>query len=166
MTAKNTAYQVSFRIVTFWTEHKFTDESIKQVLKFVGSVRSIHDKAVILIVKLGLGTELAAKVFCRICNALTADNVHICRYYHDLWFHDIAMWTHWALLLLQLFVLTPNGHTKWQTATACAGKARTHTLGFRLTGTSPLFRHCCRILTSQMTRNQLPYIPVYKAIRK
>jgi len=64
---KYMAYQVSFGVITFWTEYKFPDESIEQILQFIGSVCSIHNIAIILIVKLSLRTELAAKVFRRIC---------------------------------------------------------------------------------------------------
>ena len=73
-TDKIVTYQVSFRIITFWTENKFPDESIQQVLQFIGSVCSIHNKAIILIVKLGLCTELTAKVLCRICNITMSDH--------------------------------------------------------------------------------------------
>lgn len=121
----NVTYQVSFRIVTFLTEYKFTDESIKQVLKFIGSVWSIHDIAIILIVRLGLGTKLAAKVFRRICNVMTAHNVHTCRH------HDCKM---------------AKGN--------CAQKKQTHTR-LLLSGTTRLFRKDCKISTSQMTQNQL-----------
>ena len=86
---KNVTYQVSFRVVTFWTEYKFSDESIKQVLQFIGSVRSVDDVAVVLVVKLCLCPKLAAKVFRRICNVTTADNVHESA---DLYHTTVRQW--------------------------------------------------------------------------
>jgi len=74
---KNETYQVSFRVITFRTEYKFPDESIKQVLQFIRSVCSIHNIAIVLIVKLGLSTELTAKVFRRIC-IMHHDNIKPC----------------------------------------------------------------------------------------
>uniref|UniRef100_A0A0E9XQM4 Uncharacterized protein n=1 Tax=Anguilla anguilla TaxID=7936 RepID=A0A0E9XQM4_ANGAN len=53
--------QVSFWIVTLRTQHKFSDETIQHVLQFVRLVRSIDNVAVILGIKLGLGTQLTAK---------------------------------------------------------------------------------------------------------
>lgn len=55
------SYQVSLRIVTLWTQHKLANESIQHVLQFVCLMRSVDNVAVILRIKLGLGSQLTAK---------------------------------------------------------------------------------------------------------
>lgn len=59
-------HQISFWIVTLWTQHKLANESIQHVLQFVCLVRSIDDVAVILGIELGLGSQFTTEEFSRI----------------------------------------------------------------------------------------------------
>lgn len=61
--AFRTIYQVSFGIVTFGTQHKLANESVQHVLQLARFVRPVDDEAVVLGVKLGLGTQLTTKKF-------------------------------------------------------------------------------------------------------
>lgn len=60
-------YQISFRVVTLGTQHKFSDEPIKHVLQLVRLVGSVDDVAVVLGIKLGLSTEFTTKKLGRVC---------------------------------------------------------------------------------------------------
>ena len=60
------AYQICFRIITLWTQHKFPDKSIQHVLQLVGLVGSIDNVTVILRIKLGLSPQLTTKKLGRI----------------------------------------------------------------------------------------------------
>lgn len=56
-------YQNSLRIFAVCTEHKFTDETIEEVLQFAGIMLPIYDVTLIFQIKVGLGAEFTAKIF-------------------------------------------------------------------------------------------------------
>lgn len=60
-------YQLSFRVVTLGTQHKFSDESIKHVLQLVRLVGSVDDVTVVFGIKLGLSAEFTTKKLGRVC---------------------------------------------------------------------------------------------------
>lgn len=60
-------YQISFRVVTLGTQHKFFDEPIKHVLQLVRLVGSVDDVTVIFGIKLGLSAEFTTKKLGRVC---------------------------------------------------------------------------------------------------
>lgn len=60
-------YQISFRVVTLGTQHKFSDEPIKHVLQLVRLVGSVDDVTVVFGIKLGLSTEFTTKKLGRVC---------------------------------------------------------------------------------------------------
>lgn len=60
------AYQISFRVVTLGTQHKFFDEPIKHVLQLVRLVGSVDDVTVIFGIKLGLSAEFTTKKLGRV----------------------------------------------------------------------------------------------------
>lgn len=60
-------YQISFRVVTPGTQHKFSDEPIKHVLQLVRLVGSVDDVTVIFGIKLGLSAEFTTKKLGRVC---------------------------------------------------------------------------------------------------
>lgn len=57
----------SFRVFTLGAEDESLDEAVEKVLQLGRVVGAVDDVAVILGVKLGLGTQLAAKVLARVC---------------------------------------------------------------------------------------------------
>lgn len=59
-------YQISFRVVTLGTQHKFFDEPIKHVLQLVRLVGSVDDVTVIFGIKLGLSAEFTTKKLGRV----------------------------------------------------------------------------------------------------
>lgn len=61
------SYQISFRVVTLRTQHKFSDEPIKHVLQLVRLVGSVDDVTVIFGIKLGLSAEFTTKKLGRVC---------------------------------------------------------------------------------------------------
>lgn len=60
-------YQISFRVVTLGTQHKFSDEPIKHILQLVRLVGSVDDVTVIFGIKLGLSAEFTTKKLGRVC---------------------------------------------------------------------------------------------------
>lgn len=60
-------YQISFRVVTLGTQHKFSDEAIEHVLQLVRLVGSIDDVTVVFGIKLGLSAEFTTKKLGRVC---------------------------------------------------------------------------------------------------
>lgn len=59
-------YQLSFRVVTLGTQHKFSDEPIKHVLQLVRLVGSVDDVTVVFGIKLGLSAEFTTKKLGRV----------------------------------------------------------------------------------------------------
>lgn len=59
-------YQVSFRVFTLGTQHKFSDEPIQHVLQLVRLVRSVDDVTIIFGIKLGLSTEFTTEKLGRV----------------------------------------------------------------------------------------------------
>lgn len=55
------SYQISLWIVTLRTQHKLANESIQHVLQFVCLMRPVDNVAVVLCIKLGLGSQLTAE---------------------------------------------------------------------------------------------------------
>ena len=55
-------YQFSLRILTFWTQHKFLDETIQHVLQLCALMSTIHDVSANLVVHLSLGSQLTTKI--------------------------------------------------------------------------------------------------------
>lgn len=60
-------YQVSFRVVTLGTQHKFSDEPIQHVLQLVRLVGSVDDVTVVFGIKLGLSAEFTTEKLGRVC---------------------------------------------------------------------------------------------------
>lgn len=60
-------YQISFRVVTLGTQHKFSDEPIKHVLQLVRLVGSVDDVTIVFGIKLGLSAEFTTKKLGRVC---------------------------------------------------------------------------------------------------
>lgn len=60
------AHQISFRVVTLGTQHKFFYEPIQHVLQLVRLVGSVDDVTVIFGIKLGLSAEFTTKKLGRV----------------------------------------------------------------------------------------------------
>lgn len=71
-------YQISFRVVTLGTQHKFSDEPIKHILQLVRLVGSVDDVTVIFGIKLGLSTEFTTKKLGRVCGDVRQKNYTQC----------------------------------------------------------------------------------------
>lgn len=58
--------EVRFWVIAFRTQNKLANESIKQILKLGGLMRTIHNESIVFEIELRLRSQLTAKVLCRI----------------------------------------------------------------------------------------------------
>lgn len=69
--------QLGLRIVAVRAQHVLPDEAIEQILQLRGVVAAVDDETLVLEVKLGLGTELAAEELGRIGGGATDGLGHL-----------------------------------------------------------------------------------------